>query len=282
MNGPELLLLDPATIRVPPDRLREVNREKAADMAASMLELGQITPIEVRADGDGWVLVTGAHRLAAARVAKLPTVKALEFDGSPDEARLREIDENLYREELSPLDQAAFLAERLDVFRRVHGGKLGKGRPPKSGASSHRFQFYQEVEQRFGLSRDVVKKALARFEGLSDEERRVLRGHAWALSGADIDHLRRLEPWSRNEALRRMTRDVSPAPSVGAALREMDPKSAEQTSADRVNRLLAAWMNLAPDEQELFLKNIIARAPKSQRAMIRKLVSTPADTAEQG
>ena len=282
MNGPELLLLDPATIRVPEDRLREVNPGKVADMAASMLELGQITPIEVRAEGDGWALVTGAHRLSAVRAAQLSRVMAVEFTGSPDEARLREIDENLYREELSALDQAAFLAERLDVFRRLHGGKLAKGRPAKSGASSHRFLFYREVTDRFGLTEEVVKKALARFEGLSAEERRVLRGRAWALSGADIDRLRRLAPVARAEALKRMLRPVEPAASVAEALREMAPPSAAQSSQHRDNRLLAAWLNLAPDEQDLFLRTVIARAPRSVRAMIRKLVSTPADVAEQG
>jgi ParB-like chromosome segregation protein Spo0J len=54
-------------IRVPVKRRKTLDPEKAAALAESILEEGQKTPISVRADGDGFILVEGLHRLEACR-----------------------------------------------------------------------------------------------------------------------------------------------------------------------------------------------------------------------
>lgn len=56
-----------ARIYVPAKRRRELDPERAAALAESILEEGQRTPIRVRADGDRFVLVEGLHRLEACR-----------------------------------------------------------------------------------------------------------------------------------------------------------------------------------------------------------------------
>jgi ParB-like chromosome segregation protein Spo0J len=56
-----------ATIRVPVKRARTLNAEKVREIAESILERGQTTPVLVRADGDGFVLLEGFHRLEALR-----------------------------------------------------------------------------------------------------------------------------------------------------------------------------------------------------------------------
>jgi hypothetical protein len=47
------------SIRVPVKRRKTLDPEKAAALAESILEEGQKTPISVRADGDGFILVEG-------------------------------------------------------------------------------------------------------------------------------------------------------------------------------------------------------------------------------
>lgn len=54
-------------IRVPVKRKKDLDPERAAALAESILEEGQKTPISVRADGDGFVLVEGLHWLEACR-----------------------------------------------------------------------------------------------------------------------------------------------------------------------------------------------------------------------
>ncbi|MBY0396024.1 MAG: ParB N-terminal domain-containing protein, partial [Thermoleophilia bacterium] len=163
-------------------RLRPVDPDKVAQIARSMAEVGLRNPIEVRAAGgadDGWLLVAGAHRLAAARSLGLSSIEALIFTGTADEARLAEIDENLFRHELNPLDEAVFLAERAAIYLRLHP-QTGVGRAPKSKvAKLATFQkarkFSDDVAERTGISARTVRRALTRFNRLTDEARAVIR-----------------------------------------------------------------------------------------------------------
>ncbi len=52
-------------VRVPVKRAKTLDTAKVEALAESMLENGQTTPISVRADGDGYILVEGLHRLEA-------------------------------------------------------------------------------------------------------------------------------------------------------------------------------------------------------------------------
>jgi ParB-like chromosome segregation protein Spo0J len=63
----ERLTLEIDRIRVPVKRRKTLDAAKAATLAESILEEGQKTPISVRADGDGFILVEGLHRLEACR-----------------------------------------------------------------------------------------------------------------------------------------------------------------------------------------------------------------------
>ncbi len=56
-----------ASVRVPAKRKRTLEAARVEEIANDMLENGQTTPIRVRPDGDGYVLVEGYHRLEALR-----------------------------------------------------------------------------------------------------------------------------------------------------------------------------------------------------------------------
>jgi sulfiredoxin len=56
-----------ASIYVPVKRRATFDSRKAQEIAESMLEVGQQTPILVRRDGERFVLVEGLHRLEACR-----------------------------------------------------------------------------------------------------------------------------------------------------------------------------------------------------------------------
>jgi ParB-like chromosome segregation protein Spo0J len=56
-----------AAIYVPVKRRATLNSETVREIAESMLEVGQTTPILVRRDGDRFVLVHGLHRLEACK-----------------------------------------------------------------------------------------------------------------------------------------------------------------------------------------------------------------------
>ena len=56
-----------SAIRVPVKRARTLSADRVAEIAESILEVGLTTPIQVRADGPGFVLIEGLHRLEAMR-----------------------------------------------------------------------------------------------------------------------------------------------------------------------------------------------------------------------
>lgn len=176
-----------------PERLRDVKQDRVQELAVSIRENGLIQPIEVRPSSDAgrYLLNVGAHRHAVARALEWTEIPALVFDGSPDEARLREIDENLYRHELSPFDQAAFLAERRRIYERVFGAvKPGKPNTHKL----RQLNFFDDVTQRFGLPKSAVFRALARFRRIDPAAWKAMRGTSLAEKGVVLDALARLAP----------------------------------------------------------------------------------------
>jgi sulfiredoxin len=54
-------------IYVPTKRRALLDPKKVDELAENILEKGQLTPIQVRADGERFVLVEGQHRLEACR-----------------------------------------------------------------------------------------------------------------------------------------------------------------------------------------------------------------------
>jgi sulfiredoxin len=67
-------------IYVPVKRRATRDQKRVNEIAASILEKGQQTPILVRADGARFVLVEGLHRLEAAKVLGEKTVVCFLVD----------------------------------------------------------------------------------------------------------------------------------------------------------------------------------------------------------
>ena len=63
-----------ADIYVPVKRSATLDQKRVNEIAASILEKGQQTPILVRADGARFVLVEGLHRLEAAKALGEKTI----------------------------------------------------------------------------------------------------------------------------------------------------------------------------------------------------------------
>ena len=69
-----------ADIYVPVKRRATLDQKRVNEIAASILEKGQQTPILVRADGARFVLVEGLHRLEAAKALGEKTILCFLVD----------------------------------------------------------------------------------------------------------------------------------------------------------------------------------------------------------
>ena len=108
---------------VPDNRLRPVDPDRVAQIADSIAKIGLQHPIIVRQISTAeFELVAGLHRVSALDTLGITHITAVQVpdDLPPDAVRLIEIDENLCRHELTPLDRMRFLAERKKVYEQLY------------------------------------------------------------------------------------------------------------------------------------------------------------------
>jgi ParB family chromosome partitioning protein len=137
------------------------------ELKSSISEHGVLVPVLVRERGEGFELIAGERRWRATAALQLPTIPAIVRPSDDRESLEVAIIENLQREDLNPLEEAAGIAQLIEAH-----------------------QFTQEqVAQRLGKSRPSVTNIL-RLLTLSEPikaliaDGRVTLGHAKALLGA--------------------------------------------------------------------------------------------------
>ncbi len=110
--------------RIRPGRYQprtKMDQQALAELAASIRSQGLMQPLLVRpVDRDRYELVAGERRWRAAQMAGLDEVPALVRE-VPDEAALAmSLIENIQRENLNPMEEAAGLQRLVDEFRMTH------------------------------------------------------------------------------------------------------------------------------------------------------------------
>ena len=99
--------------------------------------IGLQTPITVRMQGKTVVLVSGLHRLAAAKLLGWDAILCVELSGDKIDARLWEIAENLYRAELTVLQRAEYTDELRTLV--IQKAQLNED-TPVGGRQSHNLE----------------------------------------------------------------------------------------------------------------------------------------------
>ena len=142
------------------------DEESLASLADSIREVGVLQPVLVRETGEGYELIAGERRWRAARRVGLQTVPAI-VRGVDDAASLQQaLVENVQREQLNPLEEAAAYQQLIEDFQLTH----------------------DEVAKRVGKSRATISNTL-RLLQLPPSVQRLLQqgslrmGHARALLG---------------------------------------------------------------------------------------------------
>jgi hypothetical protein len=133
MSKPESFPTD--KIYVPVKRKKTIKPELVREIAESILEIGQQTPILVRPDEDRFVLVEGLHRLEACKALGETTVIGVLV--GPEHEHHRAL--------LSDSSEAA--AER-DKMARLRQLRLDKEAAERSAAASPAFLHTEKTEPR--------------------------------------------------------------------------------------------------------------------------------------
>lgn len=91
------------------------------ELAASIKAQGLIQPISVRPVGSGrYEIIAGERRWRAAQIAGLGEVPVLIRDIPDDAALAMSLIENIQREDLNPLEEAAGIQRLIDEFQMTH------------------------------------------------------------------------------------------------------------------------------------------------------------------
>lgn len=116
-SGPAFRSLDIA--HIVPNRYQprsHFDEEALLALAASIAEIGVIQPIMVREINDGYEIITGERRWRAAQRAGLTKIPALIRSTDDKETLELAIIENVHREDLNVLEEAAAYRQLIDDF----------------------------------------------------------------------------------------------------------------------------------------------------------------------
>jgi ParB family transcriptional regulator, chromosome partitioning protein len=122
-----------SSIRPNPHQPRKhFDEESLSALASSVRELGVLQPILVREAGEGeYELIAGERRWRAAKRAGLPMIPVL-VRAIDDLASLEQaVVENLHRQDLNPLEEAAAYQQLIEDFSMTHeqlATRVGKSR----------------------------------------------------------------------------------------------------------------------------------------------------------
>jgi ParB family chromosome partitioning protein len=134
-TGPEPFLaeVEVAAIRPNPNQPRvHFDEQSLLELSSSIAEMGVLQPILVRPLDDGaFELVAGERRWRAAQRAGLATIPAIVRTTDDLSSIEQALVENLHRQDLTPLEEAAAYQQLIEDFELTHeqlSGRVGKSR----------------------------------------------------------------------------------------------------------------------------------------------------------
>ncbi len=141
------------------------DEEKMSSLASSIQEVGLLQPILVRQIApEEYEIIAGERRWRAARRAGLQTITVIIHEADENASLEKALVENLHREDLNALEEAAAFQQLIDDFGYTH----------------------DQVAKRVGKSRSVVSNTLRLLQLPANVQRalaenKITTGHARAL-----------------------------------------------------------------------------------------------------
>ena len=245
----ELLNIPIAKIHVG-DRLRELDSAHADLIGDSLDREGQFQAIEVAPYRTGkfeWKLVFGLHRLEGARRKGKTHIEAKRAEGDVDRLQLREIEENLFRRDLTALDRA-FAVER---WFHLNGVVRQPGADEESVANQSFAKIAKrltaKVAERAGLSERSIYNDL-KLARLLAAVRKDISALPVAGNGAELMMLARMNSEKRAATIKALR--------TGKTFKEATAsKKTKPSEKDRhLSALIALWRKTPVAAKRAFVK----------------------------
>jgi len=269
-------------IRVPLDtivvenRLRPVDVNWAEVIAGSILDKNGLegdldTPVIVsqpRKDGKRWLL-DGGHRFAAYDLLNrndIPAIEQRTLVGDNETAALTrqlfEVDANLIRHELNPLDRAIFLAKRQDIYEALNP-ETKKGainQHTKPNLLTDIVSFSKDAAEKTGLNERTIRRSVTIARNIPPEHRARIAGTKFAAKQSNLLDLAKHGPEKQAKILDQIFADSFPAPSVAAAVKMIDGKVERMKSPEEkaLEKMQEIWVRAGAKLRGQFLDFLVA------------------------
>ena len=152
------------------------DEESLTELADSIREHGVLQPILVRPAGAQFELIAGERRWRASRMAEREVIPAIVVDFDESTALEVSIIENLQREDVSPLEEAAMFRKMTDTFGysvRQLAQKVGKDK----GYVENRLRLSgapEDIRELLSLRKDTISHAYELMKITDERQRRRL------------------------------------------------------------------------------------------------------------
>jgi len=247
---------------VPENRIRTLDRAWAEAIGAAMAERGQINPILVRPEGDRFRVVAGEHRFVGAQMNGWTMIECsvLDEDVTDEEIELYEIDENLFRNELSAVERDISLARRKELYESLYPETKNGGDRKSAGRKSdrqnvHLISFSKDAARKTGLNRRTIDRSVARIRALAPEVLAALKGSPIGENASEIEALSKLPHEDQIKIAYAISRGaktlLNARKAVGLAPALPDPTDAAYAKIE------AAWARAPKAAREKFLDAIL-------------------------
>jgi len=179
--------------RNPDQPRREFEESSLQALADSIRQAGVLQPLLVVEENGRYRIVAGERRFRAARMAGLDAVPCIVRDFSPAEQMEASLIENLQREDLNPIEEAAAIRQFMDACGYTQdqaAKKLGKSRP--AVANSLRLLSLPETVRQDVIAGRISAGHARVLAGLEDEKRQVALAQLVILEGLSVRALEKL------------------------------------------------------------------------------------------
>lgn len=246
------------------DDARSINADAVAALVESIGAVGLINPIRVRASGEGYELIAGAHRLEACKGLGLAEVTCVVVTDDDLHAELAMIDENLCRADLSPSDRAKQTARRKAIYQELHpstrSGGDRKSDKFQSLKSDHPDSFAEATAQTSGRSVASVYLDTSRGENVLPEVLDMIRGTKLD-TGVYLDKLKKMPGSEQYRAASRDLLNIRNQERHALAARTKikladAPLNDDAAREKQVAALMSAWNRATAEARQEFLERI--------------------------
>ncbi len=169
---------------------------------------GFTTPVVIRRKKSGFVLIDGAHRVEAMKRSGMSEIPVRVYTCTDNEARAMEAGQNIAGADLSPLDDALFLAAYSATYEALHPETRGgvAGGMARQGLATELSSFAEVMAEKRSITTRQVRKIVAAGRLITRHEAEQLRGAKRKVTLKDIEEIGKIgEPDERTMVVLRLS-----------------------------------------------------------------------------